>query len=153
DGTDNTAAGVVAVAFTSTMLASATGALGWLIVQQIRLNHQIKRQKDVDDKPAALGASFGAIAGLVAITPACAFVETVFALLIGLVAGGVCAWAEGLKRTKFGYSDSMDVVAVHLVGGLVGTLLTGFFATTNVNNPTVEKVAGKGGLWPWYGGA
>ncbi|SDI85968.1 ammonium transporter, Amt family [Actinokineospora alba] len=120
------------VAFLTTTAATAAAILGWLVVEQIR-----------DGKPTTLGAASGAIAGLVAITPACGFVNPLGALAIGLVAGVLCALAVSLKF-KLGYDDSLDVVGVHLVGGLTGTILIGLFATTSVNS------AGKEGLF--YGG-
>ena len=109
------------VAFTNTMVATAAAVLGWLVVEQIR-----------DGKPTTLGAASGAVAGLVAITPACGFVTPLGAIAIGVIAGAVCALAVALKF-RFGFDDSLDVVGVHLVGGLVGTLLIGFFGTTSVN--------------------
>jgi Amt family ammonium transporter len=121
-----------AVAFTTTTIATAAAVLGWIVVEQIR-----------DGKPTTLGAASGAVAGLVAITPACAFVSPVGALAIGVIAGVLCSLAVGLKY-RFGFDDSLDVVGVHLVGGLVGTLLIGFLATTSVNP------AGADGLF--YGG-
>jgi Amt family ammonium transporter len=121
-----------AVAFTTTTVATAAAVLGWIVVEQIR-----------DGKPTTLGAASGAVAGLVAITPACAFVSPVGALAIGVIAGALCSLAVGLKY-RFGFDDSLDVVGVHLVGGLVGTLLIGFLATTSVNP------AGADGLF--YGG-
>ncbi|GLZ31348.1 ammonium transporter [Lentzea sp. NBRC 105346] len=121
-----------AVAFTTTTAATAAAVLGWILVEQFR-----------DGKPTTLGAASGAIAGLVAITPACAFVSPLGALAIGVIAGALCSLAVGLKY-RFGYDDSLDVVGVHLVGGLVGTLLIGFFGTTSVNS------AGADGLF--YGG-
>jgi Amt family ammonium transporter len=105
------------LAFTNTMVATAAAVLGWLIVEQIR-----------DGKPTTLGAASGAVSGLVAITPACGWVSPLGAIAIGVIAGAVCALAVALKY-KFGYDDSLDVVGVHLVGGLVGTLLIGFFGT------------------------
>ncbi|MDQ3579883.1 MAG: ammonium transporter [Actinomycetota bacterium] len=120
------------VAFVTTTAATGAAILGWLVVEQVR-----------DGKPTTLGAASGAIAGLVAITPACGYVSPLGALAIGVVAGVLCSLAVGLKY-KLGYDDSLDVVGVHLVGGLVGTLLIGFFATTSVNS------AGKDGLF--YGG-
>ncbi len=120
------------VAFVTTTAATAAAVIGWLVVEQFR-----------DGKPTTLGAASGAIAGLVAITPACGFVTPIGALAIGLVAGVVCALAVSLKY-KLGYDDSLDVVGVHLVGGIIGTLTIGFFATTSVNS------AGKDGLF--YGG-
>ncbi|HEX8866847.1 MAG TPA: ammonium transporter, partial [Lentzea sp.] len=121
-----------AVAFTTTTVATAAAVLGWLLVAQFR-----------DGKPTTLGAASGAVAGLVAITPACAFVSPLGAIAIGVIAGALCSLAVGLKF-RFGYDDSLDVVGVHLVGGLVGTLLIGFFGTTSVNS------AGADGLF--YGG-
>ncbi|MDQ3403522.1 MAG: ammonium transporter [Actinomycetota bacterium] len=120
------------VAFVTTTAATGAAILGWLVVEQVR-----------DGKPTTLGAASGAIAGLVAITPACGYVSPLGALAIGVIAGVLCSLAVGLKY-KLGYDDSLDVVGVHLVGGLVGTLLIGFFATTSVNS------AGKDGLF--YGG-
>jgi ammonium transporter, Amt family len=105
------------LAFTNTMVATAAAVLGWLIVEQIR-----------DGKPTTLGAASGAVSGLVAITPACGWVSPLGAIAIGVIAGAVCALAVALKY-RFGYDDSLDVVGVHLVGGLVGTLLIGFFGT------------------------
>jgi len=123
---------LAAVAFTNTMVATSAGILGWLIVEKLRDGHA-----------TSLGAASGAIAGLVAITPACAFVAPWGAIAIGAIAGIVCAFAVTLKY-KLGYDDSLDVVGVHMVGGIVGCLLIGFFATTGVNS------LGKDGLL--YGG-
>jgi len=123
---------LASVAFTTTTVATATAVLGWLITEQFR-----------DGKPTTLGAASGAVAGLVAITPACAFVSPLGAAAIGLIAGVLCALAVGLKF-RLGFDDSLDVVGVHLVGGLVGTLLIGFFGTLSVNS------AGADGLF--YGG-
>ena len=108
-------------AFFTTMVATATALLGWLIVERIRDGHY-----------TSLGAASGAVAGLVAITPACAFVTPIGAVGLGLVAGAVCSLAVGLKW-KLGFDDSLDVVGVHLVGGLIGALLTGVFASTAIN--------------------
>jgi Amt family ammonium transporter len=91
--------------------------IGWLIVEKLRDGH-----------PTSLGAASGVVAGLVAITPACATVSPIGALIVGLVAGAGCALAVGLKF-RFGFDDSLDVVGVHLVGGLIGTLLIGLLAT------------------------
>lgn len=123
---------VAALAFTNTMVATAAGILGWLLVEKLRDGHA-----------TSLGAASGAIAALVAITPACAFVAPWGAIVIGLLAGVICAFAVTLKY-RFGYDDSLDVVGVHLVGGIVGCLLIGFLATTEVNE------LGKDGLF--YGG-
>ena len=109
--------GLAAVAWVNTLSATAAAALGWLIVERIRDGHA-----------TSLGVASGIVAGLVAITPACAAVSPMGALAIGLVAGILCALAVGLKY-RFGYDDSLDVVGVHLVGGVWGTLAIGLFAT------------------------
>jgi Amt family ammonium transporter len=91
--------------------------LGWLLVEKVRDGHA-----------TSLGAASGVVAGLVAITPACATVSPVGALVVGVLAGVGCALAVGLKF-RLGFDDSLDVVGVHLVGGLIGTILIGFLAT------------------------
>jgi Amt family ammonium transporter len=125
---------LASVAFTTTTVATAAAVLGWLITEQIR-----------DGKPTTLGAASGAVAGLVAITPACAFVSPLGAAAIGLIAGVACALAVGLKF-RLGFDDSLDVVGVHLVGGLVGTLLIGFFGTTSVNSGGADGLFYGGGF-------
>ncbi len=115
-------------AFLNTVVAPAMAILGWLLVEKIRDGHA-----------TSLGAASGIVAGLVAVTPAAASVDTWGALSIGLIAGVLCALAVGLKY-KFGYDDSLDVVGVHLVGGLVGTILIGFFA--NLDEGTTWAGAG-----------
>ena len=102
--------------FVTTTVATAAAMLAWLLTERIR-----------DGKATSLGAASGIVAGLVAITPSCSSVNVVGALVIGVVAGVLCALAVGLKY-KLGYDDSLDVVGVHLVGGLVGTLLIGLVA-------------------------
>ena len=97
----------------NTQVAAAAAILAWLLVEKLRDGHM-----------TTLGAASGAVAGLVAITPACGFVNIWGALAIGVVAGGACALAVTLKH-KLGYDDALDVVGVHLVGGLVGTLMIG----------------------------
>ncbi|HWC84524.1 MAG TPA: ammonium transporter [Pseudonocardiaceae bacterium] len=129
---------VAGVSFINTTVAGATAVIGWLVVEQFR-----------DGKPTTLGAASGAVAGLVGITPGCAYVEPLGALAIGLIAGVVCAFAVGLKY-RWGYDDSLDVVAVHGVGGLVGMLLIGLFATTGVNPQGADGLfygGGAGQLW------
>ncbi|WP_410661714.1 ammonium transporter [Amycolatopsis sp. lyj-112] len=125
---------LAAVAFTNTTVATAAAVLGWLIVEQIKVG-----------KPTTLGAASGAVAGLVAITPAAGFVSPLGAIAIGLIAGVLCALAISLKF-RFGLDDSLDVVGVHLVGGLVGTLLIGFFGTTSVNSLGVDGLLYGGGF-------
>jgi Amt family ammonium transporter len=109
--------GTAAAIFLNTLIAGCLGMLGWLTVEQIR-----------DGKPTTFGAASGVVAGLVAITPSCGTVNTLGAVVVGLAAGVVCSFAIGLKF-RFGYDDSLDVVGVHFVGGVVGVLLIGFLAT------------------------
>ncbi|NEK57518.1 ammonium transporter [Geodermatophilus sabuli] len=120
-----------AVAWINTLVATGAATLGWLVVEKLRDGHS-----------TSLGAASGVVAGLVAITPSCAAVSPIGAIVIGAVAGVLCAMAVGLKY-KLGYDDSLDVVGVHLVGGLVGTILIGFLATA-------DAPAGVDGLF--YGG-
>ncbi|MDQ1652591.1 MAG: ammonium transporter, Amt family [Cryptosporangiaceae bacterium] len=108
------------IAFINTQVATAAAMLGWLIVEKVRDGHA-----------TTLGAASGAVAGLVAITPACASVNPLFAIILGALVGGICAVAVGLKY-KLGFDDSLDVVGVHLVGGASGAILIGFFATATV---------------------
>ncbi|MFE9191963.1 ammonium transporter [Micromonospora sp. NPDC007208] len=119
--------GTASVAFLNTQVAAGAGMIGWLVWERVR-----------KEGFTSLGAASGAVAGLVAITPACAAVNTWGAIAIGIIAGVVCAWAVSLKD-RFGYDDSLDVVGVHAVGGLVGTLLIGVFDVTD------GLVAGAGG--------
>jgi Amt family ammonium transporter len=109
--------GMAAAVFLNTLVAGCLGMLGWLSVEQIR-----------DGKPTTFGAASGVVAGLVAITPSCGMVNTVGAAVVGLAAGVVCSFAIGLKF-KLNYDDSLDVVGVHFVGGVVGVLLIGLLAT------------------------
>ncbi|MBU1588410.1 MAG: ammonium transporter [Actinobacteria bacterium] len=115
-GSELAADGTAAVAFVNTLIAPAAALLGWLVVEKIK-----------DGKPTSVGAASGAVAGLVAITPACGSLTPGWALVLGAIAGIICALAIDLKF-KLGFDDSLDVVGVHLVGGLVGTLFLGFFA-------------------------
>ncbi len=112
---------LAAVAFVNTLLAGCTGLLAWLAVERVR-----------DGQPTSFGAASGVVSGLVAITPSCGFVTPMGAMAVGVAAGATCALAVGLKY-KLGYDDSLDVVGVHLVGGLVGTILIGLLASTDVN--------------------
>ena len=129
-GSQLAADGISAVALINTQVATGAAVLGWILVEWLRCG-----------KPTMLGAASGAIAGLVAITPACAFVEPLGALAIGAIAGAICSLCVSLKY-RFGYDDSLDVVAVHLIGGVVGSLLIGVLA--------VEVLAEEKGLL--YGG-
>ncbi|MGL5857304.1 MAG: ammonium transporter [Angustibacter sp.] len=111
--------GTAGVAWLNTMVATGAASLGWLATERIRDGHA-----------TSLGAASGVVAGLVAITPACSALNPVGSIILGLVAGVLCALAVGLKH-RFGYDDSLDVVGVHLVGGVVGTLGVGFLGTAN----------------------
>jgi len=107
--------------FVNTTVATMAAMLAWLVVERM-----------LHGKATSLGAASGIVAGLVAITPACGAVDVNGAIAIGAVAGAVCAWAVGLKY-KFGMDDSLDVVGVHLVGGVIGTLMIGLFSTQAVD--------------------
>ena len=131
-GSGLAANGTAALVILNTQVATAGALIGWLLVEKIRNGHA-----------TSLGAASGAIAGLVAITPACAFVAPWAAVVIGLLAGVFCALAVGLKY-KFGLDDSLDVVGIHLVGGIWGSLAIGLFGTSVVNS------VGANGLF--YGG-
>jgi Amt family ammonium transporter len=115
-GSEFAADGTAGQAWINTLTATCIASLGWLLVERIRDHHA-----------TSLGAASGVVAGLVAITPAAGSVDIVGAMFIGLAAGILCALAVGLKY-RFGYDDSLDVVGVHLVGGVVGTVLIGLFA-------------------------
>jgi len=115
-GSELAADGTAALAFVNTIAAPAAALLAWLLVEKIK-----------DGKPTSVGAASGAVAGLVAITPACGSLTPGWAVVLGLVAGAVCALAIDLKF-KLGFDDSLDVVGIHLIGGLIGTLYLGFFA-------------------------
>ncbi len=119
------------VTFLNTTIATCAAMLGWLLMERV-----------LHGKATSLGAASGIVAGLVAITPSCGAVDITGAIVIGAAAGILCAWAVGLKY-RFGMDDSLDVVGVHLVGGLVGTLMIGLFSTA-------EAPGGIDGLF--YGG-
>ncbi len=112
--------GVAGAAFVNTQVATAAAVLGWLAWERLR-----------HGSFTTLGAASGAVAGLVAITPACGSVSPLGALALGVVTGAVCAWAVGWKF-RLGFDDSLDVVGVHLVGGVVGSLAIGLLATGGV---------------------
>jgi Amt family ammonium transporter len=125
--------GIAALALMNTQVATAAALLGWIVVEKLRDGH-----------PTSLGVASGAIAGLVAITPACAFVAPWAAVLIGFIAGLLCSLAVGLKY-KFGFDDSLDVVGVHLVGGLWGCISIGFFGSSAVNSLGIDGLLYGGG--------
>jgi Amt family ammonium transporter len=121
--------GLAAYAFVNTHVAAGTAMLAWVIVEWA-----------LRGKPTALGAASGAVAGLVGITPAAGFVNVGGALAIGAITGIVCYFAVVSLKAKLGYDDSLDTFGVHGVGGTVGAILTGVFATKAVNS------AGQDGL-------
>jgi Amt family ammonium transporter len=116
-GSNLEATGLAAMVLVNTQVATAMAALSWMFGEWI-----------FRGKPTMLGAASGAIAGLVAITPACGFVGPMGAIVLGLVAGLVCLWAVTWLKAKLGYDDSLDVFGVHCIGGIIGALGTGIFA-------------------------
>jgi ammonium transporter, Amt family len=117
-------------AFVATHFATAAAALSWALIECIR-----------NGKPSALGAISGAVAGLVAITPAAGFVQPMSAIAIGLAAGVVCYFMVAKAKQKFGYDDALDAFGVHGAGGTLGAILTGVFATSSIN-PIFKDAAG-----------
>jgi ammonium transporter, Amt family len=121
------ASGLATSAFVATHMATAAAALSWMLAERME-----------NGKPSMLGGVSGAVAGLVAITPASGFVKPMPALLIGAVAGVVCFLMVTAVKKRFGYDDSLDAFGVHGVGGTVGALLTGVFATNVINNTQID---------------
>jgi Amt family ammonium transporter len=121
------ASGLATSAFVATHFAAATAALGWMLAEWVH-----------NGKPSMLGGISGAVAGLVAITPASGFVKPMPALLIGLLAGIFCFWMATAVKRKFGYDDTLDAFGVHGAGGTLGALLTGVFATNVINDATID---------------
>ena len=117
-GSSIAANATAAITFLNTFIATGAAMLAWLLVEKFR-----------DGRATSLGAASGVVAGLVAITPACSSVDPLGAIAVGAIAGALCALAVGLKY-RFDVDDSLDVVGVHLVGGLVGSILVGVFATS-----------------------
>ena len=132
-GSSLAANGIAGLAFMNTQVATAGAVLGWLLVEKIRNGHA-----------TSLGAASGAVAGLVAITPACAFVAPWAAVVIGFISGILCSLAVSIKY-KLGFDDSLDVVGVHLVGGIWGSLSIGFFGTSVVNSIGLDGLLYGGG--------
>jgi Amt family ammonium transporter len=116
------AGGLATSAFVATHFGAAAAAIGWSGAEWLR-----------SGKPSALGAISGAVAGLVAITPAAGFVSPMSALIIGLIAGVFCFWMVTKVKLRFGYDDSLDAFGVHGAGGTIGALLTGIFASSAIN--------------------
>ena len=125
--------GTAALALINTQVAAAAAIFGWLLVEKVRNGHA-----------TSLGAASGAVAGLVAITPACAFVAPWAAVVIGLIAGAICALSVGIKY-RLGFDDSLDVVAVHLIGGIWGSLSIGLFGASAVNSLGLDGIFYGGG--------
>ena len=119
-GSELAADGTAGLVLVNTQLATAAAVLGWLFIEWIARG-----------KPTMLGGASGAVAGLVAITPACAFVGPMGAIILGIIAGVVCFWAVTGLKSMFGYDDSLDVFGVHGVGGIIGAIGTGFLASTS----------------------
>ncbi|HET9186716.1 MAG TPA: ammonium transporter [Acidothermaceae bacterium] len=128
-GSELAADATAGYALINSVVATAAAMLGWLVVEKVRDGHS-----------TTLGAASGLVAGLVAITPACGFITPVSAIWLGLAAGAICALAVGVKF-KFGFDDSLDVFAVHLVGGIVGALSIGLLGDATINS------AGSNGLF------
>ena len=120
-GSEAAVDGVAAIAWINTLAAPAAATIGWLVVERFK-----------DGKPTSIGAASGAVAGLVAITPACNILTPFWANVLGLLVGAVCAVAIDLKF-KLGFDDSLDVVGIHLIGGLIGTLYIGIFGLTHID--------------------
>jgi ammonium transporter, Amt family len=127
--------GIAINAFVTTQIAAAVAALGWVVAEWMKTG-----------KPTTLGAASGAVAGLVAITPGAGFVSPMSAMAIGLVAGFICFAAVSLKF-RFGYDDSLDVVGVHLAGGIVGSVLLGVFAQSSINEFVPDGLLFGGGAF------
>ena len=125
--------GTAALALINTQVAAAAAVFGWLLVEKVRNGHA-----------TSLGAASSAVAGLVAITPACAFVAPWAAVVIGLIAGAICALSVGIKY-RLGFDDSLDVVAVHLIGGIWGSLSIGLFGASAVNSLGLNGIFYGGG--------
>ena len=134
-GSNLEANGVAALVFANTLLATAAATLAWVIAEWLARG-----------KPSMLGAASGAVAGLVAITPACGFVGPMGSIVLGLIAGSVCFWSVTSLKHALGYDDSLDVFGVHGVGGILGALGTGVFASPALGGTGVfDYVANKVG--------
>ena len=125
-GSNLEANGVTAMVFLNTMVATGAATMSWMFAEWM-----------IRGKPTMLGAASGAVAGLVAITPACGFVGPMGAIVIGLIAGVICFWGVTGLKGMFGYDDSLDVFGVHAVGGITGALLTGIFCSPSLGGTGV----------------
>ena len=125
-GSNLEATGLAAMVFVNTHLATAAAAMSWMFAEWL-----------LRGKPTMLGAASGAIAGLVAITPACGFVGPMGAIVIGLIVGVLCLWSVVWLKSKLGYDDTLDVFGVHCIGGIFGALATGIFAAPTLGGQGV----------------
>ncbi len=139
-GSALSASGLATSALVATHFAAAAGTVGWLLGEMLRTG-----------KPSALGAISGAVAGLATITQASGFVQPFPAMLIGLTGGVVCFWMVSVMKQKLGYDDSLDAFGVHGVGGVLGCLLTGVFATNQINN-ALKLANGRAAPLGWVDG-
>jgi Amt family ammonium transporter len=140
-GSNLEATGTAALAFVNTMLATAAATLAWSFAEWLARG-----------KPSMLGAASGAVAGLVAITPACGFVGPMGAIVLGALAGVVCFWAVTSLKNTLGYDDSLDVFGVHGIGGMLGALGTGVFASPSLGGAGVwDYVANAPGQYDLWG--
>ena len=129
-GSNLEATGSAVIAFVNTLFATAVAALAWMFVEWM-----------LKGKPSMLGAVSGAVAGLVAITPAAGFVGIYGALVIGAAAGVLCLWAVAWLKSKLGYDDALDVFGIHCIGGIVGATLTGVFVNPKLGGTGVWDYA------------
>jgi Amt family ammonium transporter len=132
-GSALSAGSLAATAMINTQIATAAAAMTWVAYEKKR-----------DGKATTLGVASGAVAGAVAITPACGYLNPLGALILGLIAGVVSAWAV-TRKYKFGYDDSLDVVGVHGVGGILGMLAIGLMATVTANSAGADGLLNGGG--------
>jgi Amt family ammonium transporter len=129
--------GIAALVLVNTQIATAAAVLGWMFIEWM-----------VKGKPSMLGAASGAIAGLVAITPACGFIGPMGSIILGLIAGVVCFWSVTSLKRMFGYDDSLDVFGVHGIGGIIGAILTGVLMSKDLGGVGyAEGVTMGGQLW------
>jgi Amt family ammonium transporter len=136
-GSELAADGTAGLVLVNTQVATAAAVLGWMFAEWA-----------IKGKPSMLGAASGAVAGLVAITPACGFVGPMGAIAIGVISGLVCFWAVTSLKNMFGYDDSLDVFGVHGVGGIIGAILTGIFMSADLGGVGyAEGVTMGGQLW------
>lgn len=133
-GSELAADGIAGLVLANTQFATAAAVLGWMAVEWL-----------VKGKPSMLGAASGAVAGLVAITPACGFVGPMGAIVIGVLAGMVCFWAVTSLKSSLGYDDSLDVFGVHGIGGMIGALLTGVFMASELGGVGYPEGVSMGG--------